>query len=399
MTDGDKIQADFLLTDADLEDLGFDSRRLARVHATIAGDIQRGTYDGAALIIGRSGNVALTSIQGYAHRATKRQLNKDDVLVSFSSGKQFTVCAVLNYVERGLLQLHQPVAEVIPEFAANGKASINLFHLLTHTSGIPPFAPLANPADGFDLQKTVAAICRTAPETLPGEAVKYSIASAHAVMAEMVRRVDGGTRSFRQIMEAEIFAPLGMIDTALGLPDRLKDRLCPVVVADRTPGLLDPDMLESMSSVLTPESEFPAGGYVTTISDFARFAEMLRNNGSVNGASILSPAMLDLATQNYTAEMPNDIWNYTVGARNWPVFPAYLGLGFFLRGDGIFPTPFGSLASPGTFGGVGAGSSTFYIDPEQDLFVAFLSTGLMEESRSTERHQRIADLIHASICD
>ena len=107
--------------------------------------------------------------------------------------------------------------------------------------------------------------------------------------------------------------------------------------------------------------------------------------------------MIDLATRNHTGTMPNDIWDYAVDARGWPVFPAYLGLGFFLRGEGTFPTPFGSLASPRTFGGVGAGSTTFFVDPQKELSFALLSTGLLEESRSTERHQRLADLVHAAI--
>jgi CubicO group peptidase (beta-lactamase class C family) len=382
---------------SDPGDLGFDAQRLARVEASIGADIENHEYDGAALIVGRSGQTAFTSIQGFAQRASQRMLQSDDVLVTFSSGKQFTVAAVLHYVEQGLLQLHRPVAEVIPEFAANGKAKINLAHLLTHTSGIPPFAPLANPLDLFNLEQSVAAICRMAPDTLPGQAVRYSITTAHAVMAEMVRRVDGGTRPFRQIMAEEIFAPLGMRDTALGLPDHLRERVCPVVVSDRSPGLLDPEMLEGTAQTLTPESEMPAGGYVTTIADFARFAEMLRNGGELDGARILSPAMIEAATRNHTGDMPNDIWNYCIESRNWPVFPANLGLGFFLRGEGAFPTPFGTLASPRTFGGVGAGSTCFHIDPERDLFVAFLSTGLLEESRSMERHQRIADLIQAAV--
>lgn len=381
------------------KDLGFDPTRLARVEDTIARDIDQKICDGVALAVGRRGSLALFSVQGYAHRETGRMLKEDDVLVTFSSGKQFTVAAVLQYVERGLLQLHQPVADVIPEFADNGKRAISLYHLLTHTSGITPFPPPLPPEDAFDVQKVVAALCRTAPETLPGSSVRYSVLSAHAVMAEMVRRVDGGTRPFRQILKDEVFAPLGMHDTALGVPDALRERLCPVVVRDRTPGLLDPELLEGLGSSLGPESELPAGGFVTTLGDFARFAEMLRGGGELDGHRLLSPATLDLASRNHTGRMPNDLWNYAVDARGWPLFPAYLGLGFFLRGKGVHPTPFGSLATPRTFGGVGAGSTTFFVDPERDLFYAFLSTGLLEESRSMERHQRLADLVHASIVD
>jgi CubicO group peptidase (beta-lactamase class C family) len=182
---------------ADPETLGFDSERLARVGAAIDHDIEQGHYDGAAIAVGRHGSLALSSFHGYAERSTERKLGEGDVLVTFSSGKQFTVAAVLMYVERGLLQLHQPVATVIPEFAANGKSRISLHELLTHTSGIPPFAPPMPGEDAANLEKTVAAICTQMPETIAGENVKYSVLTAHAVMAEMVRRVDGGSTAGR----------------------------------------------------------------------------------------------------------------------------------------------------------------------------------------------------------
>ena len=378
---------------------GFDENRLHRVEDAIASDIDAQRYDGAALRVHRRGRLVLESIQGFAHRGRAVALKADSVFVTFSSGKQFTAVTVLKYVEKGLLQLHSPVADVIPEFAANGKRRITLGQLLTHTSGVASMPPMMPPGSMGNLQAMVAAVCRTPPESVPGSRVRYSITPGHAVMAEMVRRVDGGSRAFREIVKEEVFGPLGMNASALGLPEDLRARLCPVVVRDRAPGLLDPAMLESMGQVLQSDTEIPAGGYVTTIADFARFAEMLRNGGEGNGARILSPAMIDVATQNYTGTMPNDIWDYAVDARGWPVFPAYLGLGFFLRGEGFHPTPFGSLASARTFGGVGAGSTVFFIDPVKELSFAFLSTGLMEETRSTERHQRLADLVHAAIVD
>lgn len=382
-----------------LESLGMDSARLHKVEDAIAADIAAQRYDGAALRVHRRGRLVLDIVQGYAHRGQGTKLSSDAVFVTFSSGKQFTAVTVLRYIEKGLLQLHQPVAEVIPEFAANGKRRITLAQLLTHTSGIASMPPPMPPEHMGNLQAFVAAMCQTPPESVPGSRVRYSITPAHAVMAEMVRRVDGGTRPFRDIVKQEVFEPLRMTSTALGLPDELKPRLCPVVVRDRAPGLLNPDMLESMGNILRPDIEIPAGGYVSTIADFARFAEMLRNGGELDGARVLSGPTLDLATRNHTGRMPNDIWDYAVDARGWPVFPAYLGLGFFLRGKGFHPTPFGSLATPRTFGGVGAGSTTFFVDPARELSYAFLSTGLMEESRSTERHQRLADLVFAAIAD
>ena len=107
--------------------------------------------------------------------------------------------------------------------------------------------------------------------------------------------------------------------------------------------------------------------------------------------------MINLAIENHTGDAENGMWSYANGMRGWDMFPAYLGLGFFLRGEGVFPAPFGTLASPDTFGGLGAGSTMFWIDPEKDLTCVFLSTGLMEESYNIERFQRISDLVHASI--
>jgi len=130
--------------------------------------------------------------------------------VTFSSGKQFTAVSVLQYIEKGLLQLHQPVAEVIPEFAANGKRRITLAQLLTHTSGIASMPPPMPPENMGNLQAFVAAMCQTPPESVPGSRVRYSITPGHAVMAEMVRRVDGGSRAFREIVKEEIFEPLRM---------------------------------------------------------------------------------------------------------------------------------------------------------------------------------------------
>jgi CubicO group peptidase (beta-lactamase class C family) len=383
----------------DSTSLGIDEARLSLVRDAISRDIDQETYDGAALIVHRRGVPVLEVIEGYADRERGVKLSADAVFATFSSGKQMTCVVVLKYIEKGLLQLHTPVADVIPKFAANGKRRMNLAQLLTHTSGIAALPPPMPPEAAGDLQAFVAAMCTTAPESVPGSRVRYSILPGHAVMAEMVRRVDGGTRPFRQIVKEEVFDLIGMSETAMGLPDRLRERFCPVVVRDHSPGLLDPAMLEAWNQLLQPETEIPAGGYVTTIGDFARFAEMLRNGGELGGGRVLSPATLDLATRNYTGEMPNDIWDYAVEERGWPVFPAYLGLGFFLRGEGVHPTPFGSLASARTFGGVGAGSTSFHVDPEKDLSYAFLSTGLLEETRSTERHQRISNLVHAAMVD
>jgi CubicO group peptidase (beta-lactamase class C family) len=190
-----------------------------------------------------------------------------------------------------------------------------------------------------------------------------------------------------------------MKDTALGLRADLAARRVPVVVRDRSPGLFVPELLEALNALLNETSEIPGGGGVGTAYDVFRWAEALRRGGELDGARILSPAILDLATRNHTGTQPNHIFDYMRELRGWDEFPAFLGLGFFLRGEGVFPTPFGLTASPRTFGGLGAGSTMFLVDPERELVFVCLTAGLLEESRNFDRLQRLSDQVFSAIID
>jgi CubicO group peptidase (beta-lactamase class C family) len=148
---------------------------------------------------------------------------------------------------------------------------------------------------------------------------------------------------------------------------------------------------------MTEEYEVPAGGGLSTVHDFFRFAEACRRGGELDGARILSPAMVKRARTIATGDMPNGLWTYARQMRGWREFPANMGPGFFVRGEGLFPHPFGALCSPETFGGFGAGTNCFWIDPQRDLVSVFFSVGGLEESRSVERHGRYADLVQASV--
>lgn len=379
--------------------LGFDPERLARVPAVIEADVAAERYDGCELVVGRGGTTALHAQFGWADRAARRRVEPEQPFVSMSVGKQFTVALALSRIERGDFALTTRVADVIPEFGCRGKEHVNVTHLLTHTAGLPAMLPPMPPELVGDLEAMVAATCATLVEFTPGTRVTYCVIVAHALLAEMIRRVDGGRRPYRQIIADDLFGPLGMRHTSLGARPDLAKRAAPVVVRDRRPGLLDAAFLEALGNALGPETEIPAGGYLTTAVDLHRFAEMLRGGGVLDGVRLLSPATVAMLPVNRTGTQSNTLWDYTQAIRGWAPFPAYLGLGFFLRGEGIHPTPFGTLASPRTFGGFGAGSTAFWIDPERDVTYAFASSGLMEESYSLERHQRLADLVHAAVLD
>ena len=381
------------------DELGLDQERLERLTTTIKNDIAQQKYDGAVVIVARSGGVALHEAIGFAERASKRPTRLDDVFCLFSVTKTLTTAAVLQRIDRGELALTTRVADILPEFGCKGKQRVTIAQLLTHTGGMSSGFPPVAPQDTGNLAAVVAAACQQGPESIPGSGVCYGPITAHAVLAEIVRRLDGSKRSFREILAAEVFRPLQMNDTALGLPKRLAARRVPVVVRDRSEGLFPPETLESFNALLTEECEIPAGGVVGTAADVFRFAEMLRREGELDDARVLSPAIIELATSNHTALMPNGLWNYACELHGWDQFPAYLGLSFFLRGTGLFPTYFGTMATPGTFGGVGAGSTLFWVDPERDVTFVCLTAGLLEESNSVLRFQRLSDLVHAAVVD
>lgn len=380
-------------------ELGLDATRLDRLAAAIKSDVAQEKYDGAVVIVARGGTIAMHEAIGLAERASGRAARTDDVFFIFSVTKQLTAATVLARIDRGELSLTTRVAEIIPEFGIKGKQRVTVAQLLTHTGGMSAGVPPV-PLDLIgNLEAMVAAVCQQGPEAIPGQEVSYSPITAHAVLAEIVRRLDGGTRSFREILAAEVLAPLGMKDTSLGLRADLAARKVPVVVRDRSEGLFPPELLESFNLLITEEAEIPAGGAVSTAADIFRFAEALRRGGELDGARILSPAMVRLATMNHTGLLPNNLWNYARELRGWDEFPAFLGLSFFLRGTGTFPTYFGTMASSGTFGGVGAGSTMFWVDPERNLTFVCLTSGLLEESRSIDRFQRLSDLVTAAVVD
>jgi CubicO group peptidase (beta-lactamase class C family) len=383
----------------DPADLGFDPKRLARLTAAIEADVAAERTDGAVVLVARGGQVALHEAVGWADRAQRRRAARDDVFSIFSVTKTLTTATVLMRVDRGELALTTPVAEVLPEFGNRGKHRITVAQLLTHTAGLAAGIPPLPPEQLDQLAPFVAAACRQALEAAPGATVHYSAITAHALLAEMVRRLDGGTRRFRDILAADVLEPLGMRDTALGLRADLAKRKVPVVVRDRSDGIFEPDLLESFNVLITAESEIPAASAVSTVADLFRFAECLRREGELDGTRLLAPSLVRLATTNHTGDRPNGFYAFACEQRGWDPFPANIGLSFWLRGTGIFPTYFGLSSSPRTFGGLGAGSSMFWVDPERDLTFVLLTAGLLEETRNLDRCQRLSDLVQAAVVE
>ena len=95
--------------------------------------------------------------------------------------------------------------------------------------------------------------------------------------------------------------------------------------------------------------------------------------------------------------MPNQLYKRVAENAGWEVPPANQGIGFQVRGTGVFHHLFGTLASPETHGNYGAGSTMFWVDPERDVSFALCSAGVMTQAANIERCQKLSDLVHSAM--
>jgi CubicO group peptidase (beta-lactamase class C family) len=373
---------------------GLDPGRLRHLQTVIKDDINRGLYYGGVILVARNGVVGMHEAIGFMDPKMPKPVKKNSVFSLFSTTKAVTNVLVFRAIERGEFALTTKVSEIIPEFSGGLRQHITFFHLLTHSSGLPSvFTPRAGMyIDRLD--EIIEAICENVHSVAaPGEVINYAPMAAHALMGEAVRRTDPKKRSYRQLVEDEILKPLKMKDTSIGVRKDLKPRKIVPIFMDRAPiDHLGHSNLGPNGAFEEENSEMPWVGCVSTTADLYRFAEMLRRGGELDGARILSPAILDLANRNWTGDKPNELYRKLVEPRGWGVYPAYLGLGFQVRGDRMVHNLFGTLTSPRTFGNYGAGSSLFWVDPELQMTFVCLTAGVMNGVDNIERFQRLSDI-------
>src|ERR1700722_5667870 len=378
---------------------GMDQLRLTELQNVIRADIKAGLYHGAVIKVARAGAIALEAAIGSADAAQTLPLALNSVFSIFSITKAFTNTLVLRAIELGYFALTSTVTELIPEFNGHGCEKVQIWHLLSHQAGFPIIFELKPNMyiDRFD--DMVAAVIEVVkPMEPPCTSVAYSPLANHALMAECVRRTDPKRRGYRQIVQDEILTPLKMNDTSVGLRADLKSRhVVPDFRGNYPIGHRGHSNLGPNGAFEEEHAEMPWVGVASTVPDMFRFAEMFRQNGTLDGARILSRPMLELARRNWTGEKPNELYSARGRERGWDPAPAYIGLGFSLRGTALCRHMFGTLASPGTFGNYGAGTTLFWVDPERDVTFSFLSAGLMESNANTERFQKLSDMVHSAV--
>jgi CubicO group peptidase (beta-lactamase class C family) len=382
-----------------MNDTGMNPQRLDHLQSVVRADIKAGLYHGAVIKIARGGRVALETAIGAADAAQSKPLRLDSVFSIFSITKAFTNVLTLRAIEQGRFALTTPISDIVPQFSGGERKKIQVFHLLSHSSGIPIIFE-AKPGwyiDRFD--EVLADVCEVVqPVEPPGNTVAYSPLVNHVLLAAAVRATDPQRRGYRAIVEQEILQPLKMKDTSVGLRADLKPRkVVPDFRGNYPIGHRGHSEPGPNGAFEEEHAEMPWVGIASTVPDMYRFAEMFRQNGTLDGARILSPAILAQARRNWTGEKPNELYTMRAKERGWGPMPAYIGLGFSLRGTAMCHHMFGTLASPGTFGNYGAGTTMFWIDPERDVTFVCLSAGVMESNANIERFQKLSDIILSAV--
>jgi CubicO group peptidase (beta-lactamase class C family) len=363
---------------------GFASDRLARIDEMIQRYVDENRIAGAVGLVMRDGRIVYERAFGWADKEAGRRMTTDAIFRIASQTKAVTSTAIMILNEEGKLALDDPVSRYIPSFARTtvatragivpAKRAITIRHLMTHTAGISYgydsiIAPLyrakgLGPAAGqgwYTADKNEP-ICTTMERlgTLPfvaqpGEAWVYGYSSD--ILGCVVERASG--IPLDKFIRTRITDPLGMKDTFFFLPLDKRKRFTAVYMADGTGRVhrAQNGPLGQGDYVKGPRRSFAGGaGLLSTIRDYSRFLQMLLNGGELDGVRILSPKTVEMMTSNQVGNLFN--WAQGIG----------FGLAFYtvdrVGADG--------LASVGAWGGSGAYSTMYKVDPKQRLVMAFM---------------------------
>ncbi|TNC46818.1 serine hydrolase domain-containing protein [Mumia zhuanghuii] len=192
----------------------------------LARRIDAGDEVGASLAIVQDGRMVVDVWGGHGDAERTTPWSEDTVTNVWSCTKTVTALAALIVHDRGLLDVHEKVATYWPEFAANGKADVEVRHLLAHTSGVPALDQPCAVEDLFDAEAAAARFAAQAPWWEPGTASGYHAINYGHLVGEVVRRVTG--QSLKEFVATEIAGPLGA-DFTIGLPLDAYDRVSPII--------------------------------------------------------------------------------------------------------------------------------------------------------------------------
>lgn len=365
---------------------GFSVERLRRVDALLQRYVDENRIAGAVALVLRDGQPVYEKAVGWADREGHRAMMPDTIFRIASQTKAITSAGVLTLVEEGLIGLNDPVSRFIPAYtkttvAVKGdsgvttvpaKRQITIKDLLTHTAGISygtqaDIAPLyeakgLGPAAGFgwytaDKEELVCDTMErlaSAPFTAqPGEAWVYGYNTD--ILGCVIEKASG--MPLDAYLRTRITEPIGMKDTSFFLPPEKRNRLAAVYRMEDGALIRAPEGPRGQGHYVDgPRRSFAGGaGLLSTIGDYARFLEMIRNGGALNGVRVLSPRTVALMTHNQ------------IGSLHSPN-----GLGFGLGFETTDLVGANGLDPAGAFGWAGAYGSMYRVDPNEGIDILLM---------------------------
>lgn len=371
------------------ESLGLSSERLDRITTVVQHDIDDKRIAGAVTLVVRRGHVAWFKAQGMMDREANKPMPTDAMFRICSMSKPITSLAVMMLYEEGKFLLDDPVSKYLPEFKnpkvlvkpASGEPytipatkEITIRDLLRHTSGLtynwnPDLGPMyekANVASGLlqydgTIGDNVKQLASMPLLFNPGDRFEYSLGVD--VLGRLVEVVSG--KPLDEFFRTRVFEPLGMKDTYFFPPDNKLGRLATAYTYYPDKGLNRfPDTpIREGSFVYSadypsrgPKKLFSGGaGLVSTAMDYARFCQMMLDEGKVGNTRLLSRKTVELMTHDQLGKIGAD---------------QGFGLGFGIEG---VKAPLGELGSVGEYSWGGFFYTGFTVDPKEQMIVVFMA--------------------------
>lgn len=391
--------------------------------------VDAGRFPGTQLLVYRRGKVVHSAVQGFADLERKAPVKDDTIFRIYSMTKPITSVAFMMLVEEGRVALDEPVHKYIPEWknlgvfqAGTAPAFLTrppsrpmlIVDLLRHTSGLTyGFQQRSNVDAAYremkigevvksgTLQTMIEDLAKIPLEFSPGEAWNYSVSTD--VVGYLVGKISG--MPFEQFLKQRIFDPLGLTDTDFFVPADKAHRFAACYSADAKLGMTvhgtEPKVGLTLqddpatSSFLSPPSFISGGGGLcSTVADYLTFCRALLNRGELGGVRLLGPKTLALMTSNH---LPGGL-DLPGMSRSLFSEATYNGIGFGL-GFSVTMNPAQTLipGSAGEYSWGGAATTSFWIDPAEELIAIFMTQVLPSSAYPIRRELRT--MVYAAITD
>ena len=362
-----------------VDNAGISLERLARVETMMQNYIDEKRYPGMVTLVAHGGEIVFLEAAGNKGLVDTKPVKTDSLFRIYSMTKPVTGIAALMLYEKGLFRLDDPVAQYLPELKdvkvlKDGKevspsSPITIRQLFTHTAGFTYGFTPDNPVDiaynkadilnakdsGDFLTKLAALPLRFEPGT------RYHYSVSYDVLGILIERLSN--KSLAEFFEDEIFVPLGMQDTFFNVPSDKLNRLAGDHFWDLENKRVLPVPLESQRDFSTIGFFSGGGGLVSTAEDYLKFAQMVLNQGQLDGVRLLGRKTIELMSMNHLDDEAR-----LVGAKEYPNLALHggqtMGLGF---GVVFAPEKMPAMASKGELSWAGAAGTKFWIDPKEQI--------------------------------